>query len=224
MANPSITLIGAATAAATTITIPGVYRNGDLLIIYAFNNVSTTLPTVPAGWTSLASNAANVSAQIVAIKRAASSSETSGTWTTATGLVCHVYRGVTQSKGVTVPKAGIGGVATATGSSAILSYQSLNSILKATGGSSWIVAFAGHVTATNVALPPTNLVNRADGLSIAGFDSSGGTKAWPTTAVTVNASSGWATVTLELLSDLVGFNNYEFFQVADGMSVSEKIM
>src|SRR5437868_13548477 len=93
----AITRIGASGVEATSITIPGTYQNGDLIVIFAFR-AAITSPSLPAGWTSLTSNSGNASSARLGYKIAGSNSETSGTWTNATGLVCHVYRGVSTSQ------------------------------------------------------------------------------------------------------------------------------
>lgn len=87
-------VVGAATGT-DSVTMPA-HQAGDLIVAFAFRDGSTTLPTLPAGWTSrLAPTGANSCSMRLATKIAASSSETSGTWTNATSLIVLVLRGVT---------------------------------------------------------------------------------------------------------------------------------
>jgi hypothetical protein len=212
----AISLIGGSTAAASTITIPGTYQNGDLLLIFAFNNASTTLPTLPAGWTSAGGNGANVCACRIGWKVAGSASETSGTWTNASSLACIVYRGVATNK---TP---IGAVANGNGSSATLSFTT--PAMKARG-TSWVAGFAGHVSATNVATAPAGMtLECGTGVtSLGGSDTNGPTANFPTTTLGVNASAGWETFTAEIMAEQGFSNGYQFAKVGDGMGTSEKI-
>ncbi len=83
--------VGSANAASTTITIP-THQAGDLIWILAGRN-NATAPSLPAGWTNLYSGGpGGAQSTRVGYKIAASGSETSGTWTNATGLICVVYR------------------------------------------------------------------------------------------------------------------------------------
>ncbi len=90
--------ISAASAAATTLTLP-THQAGDLIVMCAgarTNSASREI-TLPAGWTSIRSatfDANRFSTLRVAYKVAASSGETSGTWTYAGGLTALVYRGL----------------------------------------------------------------------------------------------------------------------------------
>lgn len=86
-----IEFIGANSAAATTVSIP-THAAGDLIIILANRSTSATPPTLPIGWTNIQSGSVDSESLRVGYKIAASSSETSGTWTNATSLGVVVYR------------------------------------------------------------------------------------------------------------------------------------
>lgn len=79
-------------AGTTTATMPA-HSAGDLIIAFAFRDGSVTLPTQPAGWTSITSGAGTLCSMRVAYKVAASSAETTETWTSATTLNVVIYRG-----------------------------------------------------------------------------------------------------------------------------------
>lgn len=183
-----ITYIGAASAAATSVTLP-THQKGDLILIMAFKDDSITLPTVPAaGWMVLGTAAeANATSAILAYKVASNSSEVSGTWVGATEVVVDVYRG----------HAGIGVWLGNTGNSNQINYPALS--LSVTDGSSWVAALAGHRTATNVEQAPSGMVNRTfAGSESAGHDTNGGLSSWSSADVSVNASSRWYSWVVEI--------------------------
>ena len=90
----TVSFVGAASAEATSLTLPS-HQAGDLIIVWAHNSANTTSPTMPAGWSNLYNISRSVGANrgtTVAHKQASSSSETSGTWTNAQIMGCVVYR------------------------------------------------------------------------------------------------------------------------------------
>lgn len=193
------TLVNSAAAAATTLTLPTGRAIGDLELMWVFRSASATAPTIPSGWTLVKSAGANTCFGGLYFRWCTSTSDTSGTWTSATHLICEVYRGVF----------GIGGATITTASGTSLSYGTLTMIQ--TAGNSLVVGFGSHRTATNVSTAPTGLTNRTSvgtGPMSASFDSNTGKTSWTATAVTVNASSGNVTVTAELLGDSSTFDPY----------------
>lgn len=194
---PPLSLVGSATG--TTSAVIPAHQAGDLILCWAYRDGSNTLPTLPTGqdWTSLDGvTGANTNAARLVAKIADGSSETTGTFTSATSVVVAVYR----------PKPGYsatwGAVAAATGASTTVSYPAVS--LQNTDGSSWVAGFAGH-RSTNTALetPPTGMVNRAtvvDGTDeAAAHDTNSGVSAWSATSVSVGGtSSGWRAATVEI--------------------------
>src|SRR5215471_21244721 len=95
----SLSRVGGSSAAATSIAIP-THQAGDLIIIWAYRDGSTTPPTTPtAGGTvptfttiDAPTGANNCSAKC-AWAVAAGTTDTSGTWTNATGISVEVWRG-----------------------------------------------------------------------------------------------------------------------------------
>lgn len=187
------TLISSASAESTTLTMP-THAAGDFILMYCFRDGSTTLPTLPAGWTQINSGAANTCSARLAYKIAASSSETSGTWTSGTELVCQVYRNVQV----------IGASAVGTGSSATVNYPALSGMF--TDGNSVVAAFSGHRSVNgNLALAPTGMVNRVSQAGAtadaAGFDTNGGVSSWSSQNVaTGETASGYISIVVELIS------------------------
>lgn len=191
----AVSYIGNATGV-NTATLPA-HQAGDLLIAFAFRDGSNSTPGVPAGWTTLESNTTNSAGAVLAYKVAASGSEVSGTWSNATSLVIHVYRGAHASTPV-------GDSAGATGSSTTVSYPALT--LTVGGGSSWVAGFGAHrSTNTSLETPPTGMTNRTtlvDGTDeVAGHDTNGGVTSWSNQNVSVGGtSSGWFGATVEIIA------------------------
>lgn len=190
----SISFIGGAVGT-TTATLP-THAAGDLLLAFAHRDGSTTAPSLPAGWTGIGSGGANLNSSRLAYKVAASSGETSGTWTNATGLLILVYRGTDT----TTP---IGGFTAGGASSLSVAYPAVT--MTDTSGASWIVGVFGHRSIDiNLTSAPTGMTNRASQqdatASISAFDTNGGVSAWTLQTVThTGSSAGWRSWTVELL-------------------------
>ena len=192
----AISFVGAATGT-TSATLPA-HAAGDVLLAFAHRDGNTTAPSLPAGWTDLGSGGANVNSSRIGYKVAASSSETSGTWTNATGLVVLVYRGCVAADP-------IGAVVAGGSSSLIVAYPALT--LENSTGSSWVVGVAGHRSVDIVGLngPPSGLTNRAylqdATATLVGHDTAAGVSSWAGASDTVTGTSaGWRSWSVELLA------------------------
>lgn len=215
-----ISRVGAASVEATSITIPAGHQQGDGMLMFAYND-GIGVPALPAGWTTLDSFAGGNQGLRVAYKLAGSSSETSGTWTTADGLVCMVYRGVAQS---TRPPFRTNA---STGTSTTLSFGVFN----LRSANCWLAGFSGtRAIDSTIASAPTGMVNQTSTTgataNYAGHDTDGiypGTR-WPATTVSVGGTSDeWTTYVVEVVQSITEFNNYQFIDAPDGISVTEKI-
>lgn len=189
----AITHIGSQGAAATTVTIPA-HQIGDLILIFAYRDGSNTVPTVPTAggtvptWTQIGSSGGNTNSSRLHYAVATATNTTSGTWTSATELICAVYRGTK------LPGASQGAGTTGTS----ISYPAITA-LQRTNNTSWVAGFAGHRTATNVELNPSGMTNRtSSGTEAANHDTNGTVSSWSAQNVTVNASSGWRSWVVEL--------------------------
>ncbi|AKJ72194.1 hypothetical protein TPA4_29 [Tsukamurella phage TPA4] len=74
----------------TSGTLP-THAAGDLILMFSSRNTSSAA-TMPGGWIDLGVRTSTVVSIRAAYKIAASSSETSGTWTNSNELSCRVYR------------------------------------------------------------------------------------------------------------------------------------
>jgi len=192
----TITFVAATSASGVSVTIP-THNVGDLLVIYAYRDGNNAAPTVPtgSGWTSIATTGgANNNSSALAYK-IATGGDVSGTWTNATQVIVHVYRGVAASP--------IGANAFQSGNSNTVTYSALT--MSVTNSSSWVVGFGGdRGTNTNVQNPPIGMINRTvilDTLSeVAGHDTNTGVSLWGAQNVSVVAKNAWMTRVLEIKS------------------------
>jgi hypothetical protein len=121
----AISIAGYASALSDSLTLPG-HQKGDLIAIGAFRT-NTTGASLPSGWISVSLGGASNLSLRVGLRIAQSSTETSGTWTNATGLSAIVLR----------PSAGSLSIPTSlgptNGSTTTVTYQSITGIASADG-------------------------------------------------------------------------------------------
>ncbi len=143
----SLSRVGGSSAAANSIAIP-THVAGDLIVIWAYRDGSTTPPTVPTAGGTVPTfttidgpTGANACSAVCAWAVAAGTTDTSGTWTNATGLSVEVWRGQSSSP--------IGGHAQSGASVASGANIAIPAItLTDASGNSAILAFAGWQTVT----------------------------------------------------------------------------
>lgn len=202
-ANASISHV-ASTKGVSTASL-GSHQAGDILIAWATRDGSSNPPTVPAGWTVIyRQTGANSLGYALAWKKATSSNEVVGNFTSATSLIVSQYRPLTGYE------VSIGARTTWPHSSSLVAgYQSLP--LQATNGTSWIVGFLGHRSSDlgNLATAPTGMINRISDQdsvdSIAVHDTNGGVSSWSARSVThTGTASAIRTAELELIVTPVG--------------------
>jgi hypothetical protein len=192
----AISFVGSAGANAASVTIPA-HSVGDLLIIVAYNPDAPTIPSLPAGWTSLAtknSTTFGVGAR-VGKKIATSTSDASGTWTNADQIAAAVYH---ESSGGTLSTGVVGTPTISAGPGADVVFPGIASLTDA-DGTSWVAAIAAVVSqfTTDVETPPAGLVNRADQNGTGGdgnsletviHDTDGGVTSWASHTKTTTGS------------------------------------
>lgn len=225
-----ITLVGAAIAEANSVTIPAGHQPGDLMIIYAFRDGSTTNPSLPAGWISSATPDGTTCSARVGCRVATSNAETSGTWTNATAVLCVVLRGVFLiNPAIPIDVTPGDEMALSSGSSTTLSFGAVSQ--PGESGQMAIVAFAAHrsVDTTGMATPPAGLQNVAVNLGascdVAIHFSVVPVRSWAALTVPVGGtSSGWQTAVIALFPRVLRLNNYHALSGGgNGMSFSERI-
>lgn len=192
-----------ANAASATLTSTS---NDDLIIVFAYNNASTTIPTLPAGYTSLQTNSATGNAMRIGAKISAGGDTTTGSWTNATNVACEVYSG---TSGAAVANRCLN-TTNGAGNSATLTYTGFT---MSGPGRNWIAGFGGAKAATaGMNGSTTNLGNRTNQTIINGLDSGGAEPSWASETLAVTGSGRWLTATVEINAP-VTVNKQSFFML-----------
>ena len=172
--------------------------SGDLILVMSYNNASTTIPTLAAGYTSIAtanpggsSNAARL-----AWKTSNGTETGSGTWTNATNVAVSIYRG---TNGLSVGTAGTPGA----GNSAALSYPTLAP--SDSSGSSWVAGFGAAKAATaGMNGTTTNLTSsRTNQTTVNALDTNTGVTSFAAQTLNVTGSGRWITFSVEIVATAV---------------------
>lgn len=194
----AISFVGAASANADSLSLPS-HQAGDKIVLFVYRSASTAVPSIPSGWDVQQFTAGGSNGLLLASKIAASSAETSGTWTGATQIAAGVYRGSrvlnANITSITGSTAGSGGNITYTAPTATSSTTE-----------KWFIAAVGHRSNdTDCQVAPTGMTNRT---SVAGastgelaiHDTNGTAASWSTTSYTLTAgtSSGYRVIVVEL--------------------------
>lgn len=192
MAN---TLVGSASAAAGSVTLPA-HQTGDLIFIFGRASGSS-IPTTPSGFTQINADTNGVDGYNLAYKVAASSSETSGSWA-ATHTIAHVYRN-------TLSTGAIGGSTIKQGFSTGINYDTVT--LGVTDGTSWIASFGiAHSSTLALETPPTGETLRQNitgtSVELASFDTNGGVSSFTSRNTTVASGVDYLTISVEIKAGL----------------------
>lgn len=170
--------------------------SGDLIVVFAYCNNATTIPSLPGGFTSLATFSGNLNGMRCGYKVSTGGETTSGTWTNATNIAAHVYQGVHGS----TPIGAQDGATGTQGNGTALSWTGFT--LNDTSGNSWIAGFVGAKAATaginGNTTGGTVLTNRTNQTVISGKDTGSGTATFSTTSLTVTGSGRWASFGVEI--------------------------
>lgn len=181
----AVDFVGAAGSLTNTVSLP-THQRGDCIVIAALrtNNLTASLPS---GWISLVSAGASGLSMRLGFRIAQSDSETSGTWTNATGLSCIVLR----------PTSGTIAVPTTAQTAATSTSVSYGVLAGVAAADNWIdqsfVMFGSTLLDTNaIETPPTGTTfldkQSQTGLAFASF------------RLTTNAFGNWNTQTVTLSS------------------------
>lgn len=191
--STGLTFVGKADFLLTQATLP-TFTPGDLAIVFAFKS-SATAPALPAGWANIDSSSVsggNANSARVGYRVLQAGDLTTGIWTNAAAVQVVVLRG----QHAVTP---IGGFASGNNSGTLLAYNALT--LANTSGSSWVVGFAGHNTATNVNSPTVSgMTRRAPVVGSLGLHTAEGISSFSVGLYgsSVNLSGGWRTYAIEV--------------------------
>lgn len=190
----AISYVGSSIASADSVAIPS-HQAGDLILLAPYRHNSATTPTTIAGWSIRFGSGSNSNWLGVAYKIAASSSETSGTWTGATQIAASVYRS-TSGKLLSVGSAG-----TFTGTSTAMTYSTIANMVANAILDSWVVGVCGSRVDGAAETPPTGMTNRQSTVStgeLALHDTNGTATSWTAVTVTTPTATN-RIITLEIL-------------------------
>lgn len=191
----AISYISQASATSDSVTL-GTHASGDLLLVFAYNDGSATIPSLPSGWLNLHNVTAATGSYRIGFKVATTSSETSGTWTNADGIIAVVYR---SDAGLVLPAF----YSVNTSTSATLQHTSIPAVNNRENVDQWIIGLAVMRSDTNaIETPPTNMTNRSNlvgtGWEMALHDTNADSNNWVATNVTVATSALWRTFTAQI--------------------------
>lgn len=188
----AIQFVSSASSNTNTITMP-THQAGDMLIMFAYK--FNPGPVTPSGWSDVAVTPETYAK--VSYKIATSSSETSGTWTNATTLICMVYRGVY----------GIGRAGYIAGdTSTTMTFPGPMSLVN-TDGTSWVAMF-GAIENYSLTWPATTAGGRArrqlhapggTNREAAVYDTNGGVASWSADSISLGSVSQKYSFSVELL-------------------------
>jgi hypothetical protein len=184
----AVSRIQVASANAATVSISSTSAN-DLILVFTYSSAGTT-PTTATGYTSATNGSGTGQAFRAGYKVSAGGDTDCGTWTNATQIVCHVYRGALA----------IGTGTNQTFNNTAGTSATIPSItMEVTSGSSWVAAFVGAKTATSMTNSTTLLTNQTNVATACGLDSGTGLTAYAGETLTI-PSSRYMSTTIEVKS------------------------
>lgn len=182
----AISLVGSASAAAASVTMPGGILAGDVIIIFAYNGSSNTLPTLPSGYTAI--SAQSDGTNFVAFRsgfKIAVGSDTSGTWTNATAIAVAVYRGAST----------VGGASSSINAGTGSTTDTITGIgtMQVTNGTSWAVSYSGSLQQVSMSTPSGTTLRKSQIDSLNSMlilvDSNAGVSSWGAHTSTLGQAS-----------------------------------
>jgi hypothetical protein len=191
---------GCIVAAGTTCTLPTT-AVGQLIVGACYRSGSNTPCSVPAGWTVVInSTGANTNSLAVGCKVATSTSETMGTWTNASDVGADIWTGTAAQDTLHCKQVGMGVFLENGSTGNSMTYLGLT--LARQNNTSWVGAFGGHRTASNLTAPSGMTLQQSAGSGpmTAISNTNGTVSSTANQATGVNASSGWRTFTYEVVA------------------------
>ena len=140
-----IVVVQSSTAASATPTMPAGAVSGDLIVVFAYNGTTVTVPTLPASWTNLTSQAAAATVAGRVAQRVYDGVWTMPAFTNATRCHAIALRGASAT---------LGAVGQATANNATITWAALTTLV--TDGSSLVLRGAVHARPDIVIPTPTN--------------------------------------------------------------------
>lgn len=185
----AVDFIGSAADLSDSLTLPS-HEKGDCMFVMA-TRAGNTAPALPSGWITAASASTTSLSARVGFRIAHSSSETSGTWTNATGVSSVVFRPTVGTIAVPVFSSQ-GGTGTTVSYVTVAGVASADNYIDQS-----FCAFGITTVETNaIETPPTGMTfldkQSQTGLAFASFRlTTNAFGNWSTQSVTLSSSSTW---------------------------------
>lgn len=192
----TISRISFASAASDSVTL-GTHASGDLILVFSYNDGANTAPSLPdSTWLNINNATGSTSGTRIGYKIAQSSSETSGTWTNADGLIAIVYR---SDAGLVIP--GLAGFNAA--NNATVSYSAFAVAFNRENVDQWIIGFASQRVDTNaLETAPSGMTNIASqvgtGWEMAAHDTDADANSFSAATVSVTTTAPWRTIAFSI--------------------------
>ena len=185
----------AVSATANSVAITATSVN-DVIVVWAYTAGSTTIASVPAGFTSLFGTAGVAQAARLGYKVSGGLDNSSGVWTSATAVVCMVFSGAkTSGPFGTTPTLSTGNGITLTWPANTLTVTNGTSVWLGFGGAS--SATAG-MTGTPTGTAP-NFTNRTNQVTVNGLDTAATASNLSSQSMTITTSGRVGSTSVELL-------------------------
>lgn len=207
----TVSFVSSAGAEATTLTMPS-HQAGDLIVMLAMRYGSVARGTIPTGWNYRYVSMRNGSFTSITCgvfcRIAASSAETSGTWTNWTHLLACVYRDDANYLYLGNPVYNRG-----TGLSVSYPGKTATADINVTGalgatmavGTGWVLGLgATHLNTSGIDTPPSGMTHRgmltgATNGRIAIADTNAAVASFTAASTTIAASADWWANTVEII-------------------------
>ncbi len=179
---------------------------GSLKIVFALRNNNATPPSLPSGWTTIASGTtANFTGSYrIGCNVSSSSSDTSsGTWTNASVVVGLSYSGTKAGTTANCNTTGTGGGAESDTATTTVTYAGIT--MSVSSGSSWVAGLEGSPASAHTCTPAgMTLVHSENTHGSLSADTNAGVTGWSTTTCGVAGSFNNATYVIEILAASAG--------------------
>lgn len=211
----TVSFVGAASAEATSLTLPA-HQAGDLLVMYARGlSASPTPPTLPSGWLQVLRFSVSTNNVAFCYQIASAAGTASGTWANAQHLMCVVYRHTTNLLAIGLPSSASGT------NTATVNYPSVTAYPL----SGWVLGMGSAKNDSNINtdfdLAPSGMTNRhssygaTHNYEITAHDTNADVASWPNTTRTNSDSVRFATITAPIV--VLSTKSSGGIQIARGM-------